>query len=111
MKRDSLARISEESGVSATRGGVLATGTALLSAPLVILSGTSMCLYNAVRSLCLPELYDVPMTDGPFSVSRYNENVRRYAQPSDIQQTPVYLALRDKSAPVGTEAGRRGEYV
>ena len=84
-KRDSLARISDESGVATTWGRMLASGMAHLSAPLVILSGASMCLYNAVRFLCLPYLHDVPKTDGPRSVSRYNEMVRRYSQTCDIQ--------------------------
>ena len=90
---------------------MVASGVAHLSGPLVILSGSSMCLYNAVRFLGLPELYDAPTTAGPFSVSHYSENVRRYSQTCDIQKTPLYLALCEKSALVGSDAGSCKDYV
>ena len=50
-QRGSVDHISGESGISATWGGILASGAAHLSEPLVKLSGSSMCLYNAVRFL------------------------------------------------------------
>ena len=104
-QRGPLDRISEDSGVSDTWRRLVASGKAHIAGPLVILSGASMCLYNAVRFLCLPELYDSPTTSGPFSVSRYNENVWRYVHTCDIQKTPVYLAMCDKSS-----AHRKGRW-
>ena len=107
-----LARISGESGVSATWGRLVASGIAHLADPLVIISGASMCLYNAVRFLRLPELYDVPTTAGPFSVSRYNENVRRYVHTCDIHRARRVLRVlwvpkvrRVRSVPSPTVCG------
>ena len=92
-------------------GGILASGASHLSGQLVKLSGSSMCLYNEVRFPRLPELYDIPKAEGAFSVSHYNENVRRYTHPIDAHHAPAYLMLRDKSSLVGSKAGHCKEYV
>ena len=44
--------------------------------PLDGVIGREACLYNSIRYLDLPECYDFPKTNGPFSVEHYNRNVR-----------------------------------
>ena len=40
--------------------------------------GAKKCLYNAVRCMGVPNSYEVPSNDGPYSVNDYNVNATNW---------------------------------
>ena len=70
-----------------------------------------MRLYNAVRLLGLPELYDVPTTDCPFIVSSYSEKCKGLQSDPRYPDDAGVSSVVRKSAIVGSDAGPCKEYV
>ena len=75
-----LAHIEGESGLYSEVQELLIKGRARAGAELSLLTGAHMCLYNSAKFHGMPELYSVDVGGGPFSVKRYNKNVRMSAR-------------------------------
>ena len=99
-----------ENSIRSTCADLRQSSRAEDSSPLDGIIGREACLYNSIRYLNLPECYDFPQSNGPFSVDHYNQNVRSWAA-KNPQSDPYYLTLVEFSESGSSYIEEESRYV